>query len=85
MRLSRWKYESKVFFAHVRRNRQLNHQIISLKPNLTVIVKEPTVQAELLNEFYDSVFLTDNGQPIPTLPLQSVMMDILCIYSLLRP
>ncbi len=82
MRSSKRKYETgiaslarfnpKVFFAHVRWNRQLNRQIISLG----VIVKEPEVQTELLNEFYDAAFRTDNGQPISALPIPSVMMGI---------
>ncbi len=85
-RSSRRKYETsiaslatsntKVFFAHVRRNRQLNRQIISLKTALGVNVKEPEMQAELLNEFYDAAFGTDNGQPFPALLIPSEMMSI---------
>ncbi len=68
--------QSKVFFAHVRRNSQLSHPIISLKTDLGVTVKEPESQAELLNEFYDTVCHPDNGQPIPLLPVTLVMMGI---------
>ncbi len=37
-------------------------------------MKEAKAQAELLTEFYDDVFRTDNGQTIPPLPIPSVMM-----------
>ncbi len=47
---------------HVRRNCQLSRQMISLKTDLGVIVKEHEAQAKLLNEFYDTVFRPDNGQ-----------------------
>ncbi len=47
--------------------------MISLKTDLGVILKEPESQTELLNEFYDTVFRTDNGKPIP---VPSVIMDI---------
>ncbi len=53
-----------------------SRQILSLKTQLDLIVKKPEVQAELLNEFYYTVFRTDNGQPIPTLPISSAMMGI---------
>ncbi len=66
----------KVFFAYVRRNRQLSRQILSLKRDLDAIVKEPEAQAELLNEFYVSVFRTDNEHPITALPIPMVMMGI---------
>ncbi len=81
MRSSRRKYETvitslatsnpKVFFAHVRRNRH-----VTLKTDLGVNIKESEEQAELLNEFYDTIFRPDNGQPIPTLPIQLTRMDI---------
>ncbi len=35
------------------------HQIISLKTDLRVIVKESEAQAELLNEFCDTIFRPD--------------------------
>ncbi len=66
----------KMFFASVRRNRQLSHQIITLKTDLGVIVKVVEAQAELFNEFYDAVLRTDLGQPIPALSVPSVMMGI---------
>ncbi len=57
MRLSWRKYETaiaflaiynpKVFFVHVRRNRQFSRQIIFLKTDLDVIIKESEAQAEL--------------------------------------
>ncbi len=47
-----------------------------MKTDLGVIAKEPEAQAELLNEFYDDVFCTDAGHPIPALPIPSVMMGI---------
>ncbi len=84
MRSSRRKYEKvieslaksnpKVFFAHVRRNRQLSRQITSLKTELGVIFKELEAQAEIFNEFYDAVLCTDLGQPIPALSVPSMMM-----------
>ncbi len=42
--------------------------------DLTVIVKVVEAQAELFNEFYNAVFRTDFGQPIPALSITSVMM-----------
>ncbi len=89
MRSSRWKYETsitslaisnpKVFFAHVRRNGQLSHQITSLKTDLGVIDKELKAHAKLLNKFHDAVYRTDAGQPIPRLPISSVMMGTPCL------
>ncbi len=46
------------------------------KMDLSVIVKEPEVQAEPLNEFCDAVFRSGNWQPTPALPTPSVMMGI---------
>ncbi len=66
----------KVFFAHVLGNRQISRQTISLKTNLGVIGKEPEEQAGFLKQFCHTFFSPDNGQPIPTLPGPSVMIDI---------
>ncbi len=86
MRLSRRQYETdiaplptsnpKVFFAHVRRNRQFSRQIISLETDLGVNVEEPEAQAEILNAFFHAVFRTDAVQPIPALSIPSVMTGI---------
>ncbi len=69
MRSSRRKYETgitslatsdpKMFFVHVRRNQQRSRQIMTLKTDLWVIVKEPEVQAGHCNELYNDVFRTD--------------------------
>ncbi len=69
MRSSRRKYETgitslaasdpKMFFVDVRRNRQRSRQIMTLKTDLWVIVKEPKVQAGHCNELYNDVFRTD--------------------------
>ncbi len=48
----------------------------SMETDLGVIAKEPEAHAELFNEFYDDVFCTDAGQPIPALPIPSGMMGI---------
>ncbi len=66
---SRWKYETgntslatsdpKMFFVYVRRNRQRSRQIMTLKTDLWVIVKETEVQAGHCNELYNAVFRTD--------------------------
>ncbi len=45
-----------------------------MKTDLGVIAREPEAQAEILNEFFDAVFRTDAGQPIPALPIPFVMM-----------
>ncbi len=58
-----------MFFTNARRNRHFSRQIVTLKT-------EPKAPAEFLNEFYDTVFRTDNGQPIPALPIPSVMVGI---------
>ncbi len=50
--------------------------MVGLKTKAGVMIKEPEAQAELLNEFYDSVFRPANGQPIPTPPIPWVMMGI---------
>ncbi len=75
----------KVFLAHVRRNRQLNRQIISLKTDLGVIVKEPETQAELLHEFYYAVFRNDAGQPSPSTANSIGDNGHSRVYSLPRP
>ncbi len=47
---------------------------IQLSNCLPVNVKVKEALTELLKEFYDSAFRPENGQPIPTLPIPSVMM-----------
>ncbi len=81
MRLSRRNYETgiaslatsywKVFFAYVQRYRLLSRQT-----DLGVIAKELEEQAKLLNEFFDTVFRPDGGQPIAILPIPSAIMGI---------
>ncbi len=58
-----------MFVAQVRRNRQLSRQIISLNTDMSVIVKQPEAQAELVNEFFDTVL--HHGQPSPIHPVIS--------------
>ncbi len=45
-----------------------------MNTDLGAIDKGPEAQAELLDEFYDTAFRTDNVQRVPTLPFPSVMM-----------
>ncbi len=40
------------------------------------MIREPNAQAKLLNQFYDTIFHPDNGQPTPTLPFPSVKIGI---------
>ncbi len=73
-----------VYLDHIHQliNHQLSHQIILLKTELGIIVKEPEVEAELLNAFYDAVFRPDNVQPILALPILSVFPYYLLFSSI---
>ncbi len=55
------KTQPKLFFAHVRRNRHLKKNIIGLKDNEGETIFTPSAQAELLKNFYSSIFRKDNG------------------------
>ncbi len=62
------------------------HVQLSCQTDLGVIVKELEEQAELLNEFFDTVVRPDSGQPIPILPIPSAMMgnQILLLASSIK-
>ncbi len=84
MKKSRQKYEKqlaltaktqpKLFFAHVRRNRQLKKNIIGLKDNEGETIYTPSAQTELLKNLYSSMFREDHARPTPNLPVPTVVM-----------
>ncbi len=81
------KTQPKLFFAHVRRNRHLKKNINGLKDNAGETIFTPSAQAELLKNFYSSIFCEDYARPTPTLPVPTVVMPVpqfqfrLCIES----
>ncbi len=85
MKRSRWKYEqlalkaktqSKLFFAHVWRNRYLKKNITSLKDNEGETIFTAYAQTELLKDFYSSIFREDDERPAPPLPVSRVVMPV---------
>ncbi len=86
MKTSRRKYEKplalkaktqpKLFFTHARRNRHLKKTIIGLKDNEGETIFTPSDQAELLKNFYSSIFREDDARPTPTLPVSIVVMPV---------
>ncbi len=70
------KSRRKLFFDHVRRNRHLKKNIIGLKDNEDETIFTPSAQAELLKNFYSSIFREDYARPTPTLPVPTVVMPV---------
>ncbi len=86
MKKSRRKYEQplalkamsqpKLFFAHVRRNQHLKKNISGFKDNAVETIFTPSAQAEVLKNFYSSIFSENDPRPTPTLPDQTIEMPV---------
>ncbi len=57
----------------MRRNRHLKKNIIGLKDN---VGETPSAQAELLKNFYSSIFREDYARSTPTLPVPTAVMPM---------
>ncbi len=83
---SRRKYEKqlalkaesqpKLFFAHVRRNRHLKKNISGVKEHEGETIFTSSAQAELLKNFFSSIFREGDARPTPTLPVPTVLMPV---------
>ncbi len=68
------KTQPKLFLAQVRRNQHLRKSIFGLKDNEGETIFTPSAQAELLKDFYSSIFRKDDENSGPTLPVPTVVM-----------
>ncbi len=75
------KTQPKLFFAHSRRNRLLKKTIIGLKDNEGDSIFAPPAQAELLKNFYSSIFREYDTRLTPPLPVPTVVMPVPLLSS----
>ncbi len=60
----------------MRRNHHLKKSIIGLKDTDGETIFTPSVQAELLKNFYSSYFREEDARPTPALPVPTVVMPV---------
>ena len=59
---------SKAFFAYIRRKRELRTDIVNIRREDGTLSSDPAEQADILKNFYSSIYREDRGSPLPHLP-----------------